>query len=335
MKFTWKLLPLAALLVVGLFAFASSAQATIGTVKVNTVTIADGDVVDATTGDSLALVVNFPSSRPSVVDFTATSLASGSAIGYNFNDCTDNSVTADNCVATSGDGTNHLKVTDPDESTAANGLTSIAVDIDVTCTSADTINLHIVETTGTTNTADTFDFSVACSSTNTVITSVVTTTSAASFACNSITGTVTVTVENTDGDPISGASINLTASGTGTILETMPQTTGTAGTIVFHYYSPSTAQSVDFNATADNDATSAAVAATKVTVAITCAAASTATVPPPAPTTAAAPVVRAPATGDGGLAGGNNSANWTLYASLLLTVGGLVGGVAVAKRIRA
>ncbi|HLF72576.1 MAG TPA: hypothetical protein VI759_10540 [Dehalococcoidia bacterium] len=343
MKFTWKLLPLVALLAVGLFALGGAPGSTpqvaadIGTVTLGGSAVADGATITAADGDSSTLRVVMdasPGDGIASVEISSSSPDDGTA-EFTFVSCDDDSGPAgDDCAVSGGNSSDDITVDDGPDTNGTSGLTRVDVTVDVSCNEDAAITVTIETTDAPGGAHDTHEFEIDCSLTGGVITSVVTTTSATSFACNSITGTVTVTVKDSGGDPIQGASVNLTATGSGTILETMPQTTSAAGTIVFHYYAPATAQSVEFGANADNDATAAAVAATPKTVAVTCAAAATATVPLPAPTTATGGTVRAPATGDGGLAG-DNGANWTIYAALLLTLGGLAGGVAVAKRIRA
>lgn len=144
--------------------------------------------------------------------------------------------------------------------------------------------------------------------------------------CNAVTGVVEVLVSDSGGDPVAGASVTLLASA-GTIFQGMPVgPTPSNGKVLINYAAPATAGTVTFNASAKIGSGTAVNATSKTTTiaGAACTGAPAPTTAAPAPTTAAP--LAAPRTGEAGLAG--NGTSWTLLAAIGLLVGSLAGGVA-------
>jgi hypothetical protein len=328
MSHTWKFLPIAAVVALGLLVLGAPtgtriARADINDVTVNGDSISDGDTVTVEDGDTLDIEVSLNGDHPSALEIRTTGIGSGSDIATNFDSCDDNSgASADDCDVDSGDGTADLVVNDPTYS-APDGLQRVAASLDVSCSDPDTMRVHIDETDGA---GDSFTFDISCgdltptaTATSTVgpAQTVVVASSNSTLACGA-TSIVTVTVKDGTGKPVAnGTLVNIVAD-LGSVSPTSGQTTADGSVFVF-YTAPSNAGGKATISAASGSALGSAE------VTINCN--NTPTQAPP-PTTAAGGGIQPPNTGDGGLAGNNS---WHTYAGIALILSSVIGTLAVVR----
>src|SRR3990172_6052018 len=321
MRSSWKLLPLAALMALGLLALlrdgpgrprtASAAfvctEGDTGTLRV--------DIIDDDTDARITVA-------GAVVKFTPNTQTGTSTENVTDNSSEDNStsvgrITQNNACSTTGSDTYEAELVSLpdalDDCDIIDDTDTGALDADTTTT----LDLHV----------DCSDVATS-TPTTTVAAGVTVASSFASLSCNSFS-VITVTVRDGGGNPLPNVTLNVAAS-IGSVSPTQV-TTGTGGAATTLYTAPATQ-----GGTATVTATVASTTVSgSTTILINCAATPTATTVPPTATATRAPTtgLGAPSTGDGGLADGGGT-GWPVYAGFVLTASALIGGV-IAFRVRA
>ncbi|HEY4685687.1 MAG TPA: hypothetical protein VII57_06530 [Dehalococcoidia bacterium] len=326
MRSSWKLLPLAALMALGLLVLLP------GGVRQPSVVTA----TDCAADEEGTLRIRFREGSESGSETTLEGFRV--VISPDPTDHADTLTATDEGSNDDADGNvGRIDITDACETDHFGGNYDFTASI-VSGTDADDENCDIEDTTLNNFELDagevtTVNFVVDCgvatsTPTTTVAAGVTVSSSFATLACNSFS-VITVTVRDGGGNPLPNVTLNVAAS-IGSVSPTQV-TTGTGGAATTLYTAPATQ-----GGTATVTATVASTTVSgSTTILINCAATPTATTVPPTATATRAPTtgLGAPSTGDGGLADGGGT-GWPVYAGFVLTASALIGGV-IAFRVRA
>lgn len=323
MKLSWKLLPLAAVAVLGVAALlpgggVKQASAEVDAISVSAQTVLSGQSVTASIDADQAA---------GVLTVTVTGLNSGTTRTLTLTDC-------DGCDDETDSGTS-LSI---DSAVAADFPAdgNVVVTVTVSCTGEDSVNVNAsqggVSKTASVTCVTSLTPTVTPTVTGTPATAtptVTTTPGASTISLQAVPGSTTQCAQDiflfatirTAGVPVSGQAVTFTASGNAGTFSPASANSESSGIASSSYKSPSTGTTtVTITASWNGQSATASVP-------VNCAAAPAATATP-----AAVAQVRPPSTGEAGLA---EDSNLTLYAGLAVLLGGAFTGALVVARRRA
>jgi hypothetical protein len=316
MSLSWKLLPFAAMAVLGAFlvggAFNSApkAEATIDSITLAPALTAGENEVEVTVvseDDFGDLVITVTTDNddfdPEISDTDCNGCDAGDI------DEQDNVVTIDT-VALDGDG-------GQDDLTVTFTLT-------IECEAGDEITIEAEDTDD--SDSESFDCGAALTPTVGAAATVVAQASPSTVNCNG-TSIVTIQVKTAGGTPVAvGTAVTIQAS-IGSVSPSSGQTTSADGSVFVFYTAPSNAGgAATITAKAGN-------AQGTATVTVNCAAAQpTATAPSAPPPTVNPGSISPPNTGDAGIA--SDRTDWTPFAGIAVIVATLIGGAVAAVKTR-
>jgi hypothetical protein len=304
MSLSWKLLPFAAMAVLGAFlvggAFNSAPKAEAAVTSIE----ADGNVVtieaDLDQGDLVIALSSIESDTETEMEIT---------------DC--------NGCQEEGETDEVELIVDTDD---ADFDETVEVTLTLTCPDADTIT--VTATQGASSDSTTVECSpVTVTPTVGTAATVVAQASPSTVNCNG-TSIVTIQVKTAGGQPVAvGTAVTIQAS-IGSVSPSSGQTTSADGSVFVFYTAPSNAGgAATITARAGN-------AQGTATVTVNCAAAApTATTAPSAPPPTVNPgSISPPNTGDAGIA--SDRTDWTPFAGIAVIVATLIGGAVAAVKTR-
>jgi hypothetical protein len=312
MSLSWKLLPFAALAVLGAFlvggAFNSApkAEATIDSITIEPALVeGDNEVVItvASEDDYLDLVITIEGDGdedPEITDADCSECGSGDI------DFTDTTVTVDTVELDNND--------DDDDFT-----TTFTVEWE--CEDGDVLSVSAVDDDD--EASEEFECTEALTPTVGAAATVVAQASPSTVNCNG-TSIVTIQVKGANGQPVAvGTNVTIQAS-IGSVSPSSGQTTSADGSVFVFYTAPSNAGgAATITARAGN-------AQGTATVTVNCAAPAPTTAPPPP--TVSPGVITPPSTGDAGI--GSDRTDWTPFAGIAVIVATLIGGAVAAVKTR-
>jgi hypothetical protein len=328
MSLSWKLLPFAALAVLGAFALLpggaarpDTANAAFNCDNTNTITVTfeqDGATVAGVPGLSITISPN-PRVDPPTGSLT---IEDGDTTGSNKDD--DGTVNGVITITDACDGAteDHYTVT----ATLDGDCSFSGDDAEVNTGSIDASE-DSIEFTATSNRSVTF-FVEDCETATVVPTTGAAATVIAQASPNTVncngTSIVTIQVRGANGSPVAvGTAVTIAAS-IGSVSPSSGQTTSADGSVFVFYTAPANAGgAATITAKAGN-------AQRTATVQVNCAAAAPTTAPPPP--TVAPGVISPPNTGEAGIA--SKHTDWTPFAGIAVIIATLIGGAVAAVKAR-
>jgi hypothetical protein len=312
MSLSWKLLPFAALAVLGAFlvggAFNSAprAEATIDSITIEP-TLVEGDnevvITVASEDDFGELTITIEGDGdedPEITDADCSDCGSGDI------DFTDTTVT--------------VQTDDLDNDGNDDDFTTTFT-VEWECEDGDVLTVSADD--GDDTASEDFECTEALTPTVGAAATVVAQASPSTVNCNG-TSIVTIQVKGANGQPVAvGTNVTIQAS-IGSVSPSSGQTTSADGSVFVFYTAPSNAGgAATITARAGN-------AQGTATVTVNCAAPAPTTAPPPP--TVSPGVITPPSTGDAGI--GSDRTDWTPFAGIAVIVATLIGGAVIAVKTR-